>query len=582
MTVMHEPHPKAAESTPVSRRILAGLAREPWLIRLGALLLLALYARSIGFLPVYDDNAINPWTSLTDIPKFFTHDIFGFDGNAHSVYYRPMTMVWSLLIRVCTSGVPAWFHLQAVLLHISVVMLAYTFGRRLFGDLRLGMLTAILFGLHPSKVESVAWVGSSCVEGLGGVFFFASLILYLKWRESRAAVWLGGSVALYAAAVFTKETMLIVPMLIGAHLWLFSVRKGRVWLIVRALAPYGAVSALYLVVRHRVILPATGSVEYVHPTFSLANLWTAPYAILWYLSHLMMPWGLSVEYAANVVEVPTLRSFVLPGIVILALAAAAAWAWSRRRSKTALFLFCWFALAIAPPVILAPMVSEHDRYLYIPGYAFCALVAWGILYAGKLGTRARFAVGLAVVALWSALTWHEMGYWSCEKALWSRSLEVSPSQPKAQLQLAFVYSESGDSAKALSILEEGLRYRPNAPKIWLARAGILEGNQRLQEARAEYLKVLQLTEPAALKPGEPLPPPYIRAHAAYRLGLMELSAGKLLDAEGHLRMAISAEYKGVGYHASLSRCLAAEGRAGEAMAENATELRLRLEQRPRS
>ena len=49
----------------------------------------------------------------------------------------------------------------------------------------------------------------------------------------------------------------------------------------------------------------------------------------------------------------------------------------------AAFLIFWFALTLAPAVIVAPMVLQHDRYLHIPSFAFCALVAWAILYLGK-------------------------------------------------------------------------------------------------------------------------------------------------------------------------------------------------------
>ena len=155
-------------------------------MRAALALLFALYVRAIGFAPVYDDNAISPWSGgWSDVPKFFTHDIFGTNTGAHSVYYRPLAMLWGFLLTKFTGGAPGFLHLAAIFLHLAVVALAYVFGRRLFGDGRLALLTALLFGLHPSKVESVAWIGSSTVDGLGGVFFFASLIAFLKWREMR-------------------------------------------------------------------------------------------------------------------------------------------------------------------------------------------------------------------------------------------------------------------------------------------------------------------------------------------------------------------------------------------------------------
>ena len=90
---------------------------------------------------------------------------------------------------------------------MAVVILAYVFGRHLFGDERLALLTAVLFGLHPSKVESVAWIGSSNVDGLGAVFFFASLITFFKWRENAglAAGWRRRSCAVCGGDVHQRD-----------------------------------------------------------------------------------------------------------------------------------------------------------------------------------------------------------------------------------------------------------------------------------------------------------------------------------------------------------------------------------------
>jgi tetratricopeptide (TPR) repeat protein len=558
--------------------LAATLLSERWLSRIAMLLVFGIYVRAIGFAPVYDDNVITPWNSLSDIPKFFTHDILGFDGSAHSVYYRPLASTWALLIYLVTGGTPGWLHLSAILLHVTVMVLAYVFGRRLFGDERLAMLTALLFGLHPSKVESVAWIGSSCVDGLGAVFFFGALIAFLKWRESAAARWLIASVLLFTCAMFTKETMVFIPILIGVYLWLTLPGAGRVWRTLKTLLPYGMVWIVYMAIRHEVIKPAGASVEYIHPTFTLANLWTAPYAIWWYIRHLVLPWGLSVEYKATILERPTLYGFVLPALGLLILLAAAVWLWSLRRSKVAAFLIFWFVLTLSPAVIVAPMVLQHDRYLYISAYAFCALIAWAILYLGRLPAAARLAVAVCVVALWSGLTWHEMGYWDCERTLWSRAHQIAPSEPKAQLQLAFLYKDEGDTPKALAMLDEGLRYRPSSPNIWLARASILSDDGQLDLARAAYLKVMQVTEPAAGQPVQAGASTRLRANAAHQLSLMDLKTKNFVEAEHYARSALSLNFNGVGYHSVLSACLRGEGRKEEAAAEDAVEMRLRMAQ----
>jgi len=572
---------RTGDSRGASPTGFAALCGERWWFRAALALLFALYVRTIGFNPVYDDNVISPWTSLRDVPGFFTHDVWNFDGRAGSVYYRPLAQTWALVVTIITGGAPGWLHLSAILLHLAVVALAYAFGRRLFNDARLALLTALLFGLHPSKVESVVWISSSGMDGLGAVFFFASLIAFLKWEEKRgsaAALWLSASVILFAGVLLTKETMVFMPILIAVYLWLNGPEAGRTWRILRTLVPYGVVWAAYMAMRHKVIKPAAVGAEYIHPTFTLSNLWTAPYSIWWYLRHLVMPWGLAVEYTPVVIDHPTLRNFFLPAAGLAVLSLAAWCLWRRQRSAVAVFLGVWFVINLAPPVMVAPMVSQHDRYLYISAYAFCALLAWAILNLGRLQNKGRLVVALCVVALWSGLTWREMGYWDCDKSLWSRVLEISPSQPKAILETAATYDAEGNTAKALRVLDDAMVYYPNSPKLWLERGVILFGHERLDEARAAYMKAMQFTEPPAGMPVKAGLHTEVRAAAAYQLARMDLAAKNFTGAERYARTAISLRYDGVGYHSALSESLLGEGRMDEAKSENALELRLRLAQ----
>ena len=149
--------------------------------------------------------------------------------------------------------------------------------------------------------------------------------------------------------MFTKETMVFIPILIAAYLWLMTRRSaGRISRILRILLPYGVVWIVYMAIRHQVIKPASAAAEYIHPTFTLSNLWTAPYAIWWYIGHLVFPWGLGVEYAAKILDRPTLLGFAFPAACLLLLLAAAWWLWRRQRSKVAAFLIFWFVLTLAP------------------------------------------------------------------------------------------------------------------------------------------------------------------------------------------------------------------------------------------
>jgi hypothetical protein len=430
---------------------------ESRLVELAVFFIFALYVRAVTFAPVYDDNVIGPPLTLRDLPTVFSHDLFyNADGNAHSVYYRPLATTCGMLVGTITGGAPGWFHLVAILMHMAVVVLAYVFGCQLFSDKRLALLTALLFGLHPSKVESVVWIGSSLVDGFGAIFFFASLITFLKWHESKYSRWLVASVGLFTCSLFVKETMVILPALLAVYLWLKTPSVGRFVRSAVTLVPYGVVWAIYMAIRHQVIKPAGPTVEYIHPTVTFVNLWNAPYSIWWYIGHLLMPWGLSVEYVTKGANGPTFSGFILPFVGLILPLTLSVWVWSRRRSSTVAFLAFWFLVALAPPVFFAPMVGQHDRYAYLSSYAFCALVAWAVLHLGTVSPRMRAVGVLSLVLIWSGLTWHEMGYWDCDKTLWGRVLEISPTHPKACVQLALIENVEGNVPEALRLLDVGL------------------------------------------------------------------------------------------------------------------------------
>jgi tetratricopeptide (TPR) repeat protein len=427
------------------------------------------------------------------------------------------------------------------------------------------MLTAVLFGLHPTKVESVAWVGSSMVDGLGAVFFFVTLIAFLKWHEHASTIWLATSVASFAGAMFTKETMVCIPILIAFYLGLMTMRAERIRRMLQTLPLYGIVWIVYMTIRHQVIKPPSPTAEYIHPTFTLSNLWTAPYAIWWYIRHLVFPWGLSVEYADSTLKEPTLLGFVLPAVGLLLLLVASCWLWLRQRSKLAAFLIFWFVLTLAPAVLVAPMVLQHDRYLYLSSYAFGALVAWAILKLGNLRAGTRLLAVLCVVALCSGVTWHEMGYWESDAKLWPRALEISPSSVVAQIHTASIYNNSGDAAKALQVLDDGLRYHPSGANLWVSRSLIYQANREFEQARAGYLKVIQMPEIDV--------PISVRAAAAHQMTLLNFSEKNFVEAEHYARVALSLNPMGFSYHRALARSLREQGRVAEASAEEALELK---------
>src|SRR5690606_26144073 len=77
---------------------------------------------------------------------------------------------------------------------------------------RAALLASALFAIHPVQIESVAWI-SERKNVLSGVFFFASMACYFRyrrlgsnWRYHLALLW-------YAMALLSKSSVVALPIL---------------------------------------------------------------------------------------------------------------------------------------------------------------------------------------------------------------------------------------------------------------------------------------------------------------------------------------------------------------------------------
>lgn len=542
--------------SPVSRgvRVMQWLLQPAILLRAIMLLIVALYFRTIAFDFVYDDLTLltNPWMeSWKSVPAIFTHDIFGFTGtHGPSVYYRPIPVLITLAVRQLTGGAPGMFHLLALILHLVIFYLAYLFGRLLLRDERLALFAALLYALHPSKVESVAWIGSSLVDATSGVFFFGTLICYLQWRQQHNRAWLAGSVLVFSAALLTKETMLVAPAIIAVHYWLTTEPVKRMQRLAAVLLPYGVALGGYLLVRHMVLISPAGT-NYSSP--SLTAVWSAPLACWWYIKHLLLPAGLSVVYDANVVTTPTLRTFYAPGLGLAIASALLLWLWFRQRLTIATVLGAWFILTLVPYVVMSLMVRQHDRYLYLAAYPFCALLAYLLLRAGSYKPWVRVVFASALLMFYAGSTWRETTVWDNSLALWTNASKIAPKAIEPRLELANAYGERRDVISALMVIDDGLRINPASPSLWLTRGLILYQNQQFSEAREAFLKVMNVG--SGYKG---------RAISAFQLGVIEIADEQFSAAENWLRQAIALEPENSNYHRALANALTREGRAEEA------------------
>lgn len=230
-------------STAIERLGLAGILFGAFLV----------YAVSLRYQFVYDDDfqiVRNPHIqSWKYVSLYFTSHLWSQDFPVTPGWnYRPLFLLWLRLNYAVFGPRPAGWHLTTLTAHLAATALVYLVARRLSHDPWLAALAAIVFGFHPVHIEAVAWV-SGVSEPLCAALLLSSFLLYLRWRENQHWAWTAGSLAVFALAVLSKETAIVLPFIVFVHAWLFPAVVGaavNLWRrfvdATRAAIPYVAVA----------------------------------------------------------------------------------------------------------------------------------------------------------------------------------------------------------------------------------------------------------------------------------------------------------------------------------------------------
>lgn len=569
------------------RRRTFVLAATPWAaVSLILLATFLVYSNTLGFNFVYDDRGqilanvqVHAWRY---VPHYFLERVWSFAyPGIHGNYYRPLFLLFLLLNYKIFGPYAAGWHLVSVAAHMGVTYLVYVLARRLTGDDRTPLLAALIFGLHPVHIESVAWI-SGVTDPLLALFLLPSFLCYLKARERRAQgrSWLAGSLALYGLAMLSKETALILPILIFTFEWLWQDASGSSGLrpvLVRTrtaaarIVPFLLLTFVYLAVRWRVL-------EGLGHTMVPLGVWTIlltwPQLLLFYLWHLVWPFSLSVFYNVPYVTTPGLVTFILPlaalaGVVFLAFLGV------RRleragpgNGRLAVFLCSWILIPFIPLLDLSVLpVGEiaHDRYLYLPSIGFSILLAMAL---SRIRPRKLRLLGLPVlqsaavlllVLVFGISTAVQDRYWANDMKLYSRGVSRTPQNKLARTNLGNAMGEVGRYTEALGLYREVLSLDPD---FWLAiyNTGYTYYRMgRLHEAEKYLKRAITVNG--------------VDSDEYFYLGLTWLKLGDVHGAEKAVRHALKLQPGGLAYHFALGMILKLKGDIPGALAEFKEELR---------
>lgn len=401
---------------------------EQWFLRLPprvrTLLLIALplIVTAIAFYPslsngwtTWDDNIYvtdNPVVTSISPENLRIITTRALDGS-----YIPLTL-FSYMVDYHIAGYdPAMYHRTNLLFHLLNVALFFVFVHRLSGSTVAAVVASILFGIHPMRVESVAWI-SGRKDVLSMAFFLGACIHYLRWIDQKPGRPLFWTFVFFIASLFSKPIGITFPLL----LILFDAYRGRKLSVVLLTEkiPFAVVAGVFAVIAYLGQI----SVHALRPgTRLFDNAVISLHGIAFYIEKLFLPFRLSNLYVTTeplTWDFYAMAMMTVAGFVLL---------WKYRENRTLIFGAMFFVIALLPVLQLVRFskMFAADRFTYI---AYCGLFfGAGIIAEGwwNNGNKRRLLVILSIITIaLGTVTWERCGVWKDSQTLWQDMLSKYP------------------------------------------------------------------------------------------------------------------------------------------------------------
>jgi Flp pilus assembly protein TadD len=448
--------------------------------------------------------------------------------------YAPLSRLSAAIDYAMWGKNPYGFHLTNILLHALSACLVFIIAsiclRRSGLNHHLlwsgATLSALLFSLHPLRVESVVWI-SERRDVLSVFFGLCSLYLYLRYTEAtrHRRSYYYGLLVIYIAALLSKASVATLPVIL-LLLDIYPLRRITFsWnrqntevifekvpllllgFLVGAFATYAQIesgAAPSLIHQNwigRFALSAASNGKFLREIFCI--------------SFPLNPLDL-IHHYYSFDQKDSYLSFIV--IILISLAAIA---FSR---KTPGFLIAWLGyLCLILPftgLVQTGNLFTADRFSYLASVPLSIFIG-GIfqwMHERLRNNRAWvfYSVPILLLIFLSYRTIEQEQIWSSSEKLWQQAIQLDSENPYAWRKLADAYLEANKNQEALECFQRATDIVPQHLDTWFDLACVLGKLERYQEAKQVYEQIIKIS------------PEHSKAH--FNLGWIEAKLNRNTEA----------------------------------------------------
>ncbi len=359
----------------------------------------------------------------------------------------------------------AGHHLHSLLWYGLCCSLLWSCNRLIFGHRWTTWLGTLVFVVHPTHVESVAWLASR-----KDVVSLALMLWAVRLHVHKKSAWLIGATALLA--YWAKNTSIVLgPLLVLVSLthhqdWATKRVATLTWWLGWLPIAIPLAFGLYLTLT---VGSSVGMFAEPRGNTSVETLNIAVQTWTQYANMLLWPTQLSLLYAE-----PSVLSWTHPHILmgwafVASLCILPLYLWSQQPLWT---LACWtIPLGLLPVSQISPIQNlMADRYLLVStiGLSWMSILMVTHLQRHKL---IWYTIGTWAVVL-SVFTHQRLPLFHEDIAIWTDVTRKQPLEIRGWTTLAAHYRTQNELNKAKHTLQQAYAFHPTHPKLHLA-AGML-------------------------------------------------------------------------------------------------------------
>ncbi|MDP2629821.1 MAG: tetratricopeptide repeat protein [Candidatus Uhrbacteria bacterium] len=421
--------------------------------------------------------------NFANIFQSFLTDVFHL-FNSSAFYYRPLLTI-SFIFDYQIGGIsPFIYHFTNVALHILATCSLFIFLKKLDYRKDFAFLFSILFLVHPTLTQAVAWIPGRN-DSLLAVFILPAFIFFIKYLRDEKISHLIWCLTFFGLALFTKESALFaLPIMFFYLSFIYKGRKFSFNTFYFFIGSIGVVS-LWAILRHLVLKDAT--------TISLIDMIKSVYfnlpAVVQFVGKIFFPFNLSV--------LPIMQdtTFVY-GIISTILLAIILFYTKTKRWNFILLGFGWFFVFLLPsfirpnPALVADFI-EHRLYVPLIGI-FIVLLETDLIKKIDIKKRSTSIIVAGLILVLSIITIVHSRNFANRLAFWKNATQNSPHYPLAHRNLGAMEYLDGDMDNAEKEFKRALELNSNEQMAHNNLGLVYVSKGKLTEAENEYKKELEI------------------------------------------------------------------------------------------